>query len=146
MIIRCCSDIEDRHLPPPSSRVSSSSLSLSLLSFFLLSFPLLPYFSPVRVTQQIDKPSVNIITTLYQFCQCEGGPIVTAEMGARCISLVLKRRSDWQSATLIYLLPRGDTISVYHADLMSCQGEVRETTGAGCESVCAVGVYISLGL
>lgn len=75
------SDMENRHLPPPSSRFPPCS------PFFPRPFPLLPYFSPAHDTQEIDKPSINIMTTLYQFCQCKGGPIVAAEMSACCISL-----------------------------------------------------------
>lgn len=42
----------------------------------------------------------------------------------------LKQHSDWQNAALIYLLLRGDSISAYHTDFMSCQDcQVRETIG-----------------
>lgn len=54
-----------------------------------------------------------------------------------------KQRSDWQSATLIYVLLRGDSISVYHEDLMSCQEEVRETIGVAVRVCVTFGSYVS---
>lgn len=61
--------------------------SSHILGFLLLSFSLLPYFSPVYDTEKIDKASVNVITTMYQFCRCKGRLIVTVETSACCISL-----------------------------------------------------------
>lgn len=106
-----------------------NTFSLLLISSLLpLLSPFLFLSSPASPLPPIHRKSINPASTLSilsvqrranRYCRDES---LLYQFG-------LKQHSDWLRAALIYLLPRGDSISVYHTDMMSCQKQVRETTG-----------------